>query len=33
MHFKECEKSLVDYISHKGLFYEYFIQLGDKNEN
>tara|TARA_Y100001938_G_C8026838_1_gene398488 strand:- start:975 stop:1076 length:102 start_codon:yes stop_codon:yes gene_type:complete len=30
---KDCEKSLVDYISHKGLCYECFIQLGDKNEN
>jgi len=27
---KECEKSLIDYINHKGLCYNCFIKLGDE---
>jgi len=30
---KKCDKSLIDYINHKGLCYQCFIQLGDKNED
>ena len=27
---KKCDKSLIDYISHKGLCYNCFIKLGDE---